>query len=155
MTTGGGVPIIRNVYTTEIWSAITPQVVLVDAPLNPVLGILSIPSVSGILHAYLYVKFSDRDNTNVAANSISGAQNIVVSNSLSATAVSFSFVGGEYSTQATTYGAPGDVIMPTNDLATFYTGADTWTVTWVNALAALANFNFNNIQVGARIIYRA
>lgn len=133
------------------------QVSLTTVPTDIPLGVLTVtglPAGATIIRIEIFIKFSERDNTNAAVNSVSGPQNIQVQKNAGAFISCLAFAGGEYSTPASTTGAAGDVLMPTADVSSLApVNGDTLTVQWTNATAAQNDLVFDNVQVGARIFY--
>lgn len=138
-------------------TAYTAQVQLTTVAGNKALGSITIaglPAGATIQHIFMYLKFGERENTNVAVNSISGAQNIQAQKGAGAFSTGIALAGGEYSTVASSGVVGGDVMTPTTDLAALAPGnGDVLTFRWTNGLAAQNNLNLNNVQVSLRAWY--
>jgi hypothetical protein len=137
-------------------SVYLPQIVLVNAPFNralPNITIAGIPAGAVVTRALALITFRNVFNTNVAANSVSGAQTIQCQNTTTGgpwTTV-FSFVGGELATDPASYSG-GDVLVGANDFsAQIAANGDVIAFQWTQALAAVPNFNINDIQIIMRL----
>lgn len=140
-----------------VWSPYLNQAALSTTPTDISLGsiiISGLPTGAVVVKAYMFVKFSTKENTASVDNSISGAQNIQAQKHTSGTWVTgISFAGGEYATPAATREG-GDVFMATADISSqIPANGDQVDFQWAQALAVGDNLNFNDIQVGLRVFY--
>ena len=146
-----------------LWSSYAAQVVLTNVAGNKTLPTITIPAGfipagATVVHGLLVVKFSGRENTAASVNSISGSQSIQVEKAVGGSYINaFSFIGGEYSTAvgALISGnaeAAGDVLMGNADIvAQIPANGAVMNVQWTSAVAAFANMNINDVQVGLQI----
>ncbi len=140
------------------WTAFTPQIVLSTGVADKDLGsitIANIPADATLVDARMILKFSGRENTNAAVNSISGAQNIQAQKAVGGVWITgIALAGGEYITVAESGEILGDVMMGTaNIVAQVPANEAVMNFKWTQALAAQDDLNFNDIQVGLRIWY--
>ncbi len=149
----------RAIHTIDIpWSAYAAQIVLTNGAGDkalPSLTIVNLPTGATIVYALPFLKFANKENTNAAVNSVSGAQNIQVEKAVGGAWITgIAFGGGEYSTPASTREG-GDVMMGTNDVsAQVPANGAVMSFKWTSGVAAQNNLNFNDVQVGLRIWYR-
>jgi hypothetical protein len=134
------------------------QVVLTAGAGNKALPSIAIPANfipvgATVVHGYIVMKFSGRENTSASVNSISGAQNIQAENNVGgAWVTSIAFAGGEYSTGigatiALDAEAEGDVIFGKGDIAAQVpANGGQLNIQWTNGVAAFANLDFDDCQ---------
>jgi hypothetical protein len=146
----------RVLCQVDFWS--TPQE---EVAVTNVAGDKSLPSVvvadlpagATIVRAIAMFKYRVIENTNVAANKLSGAQEIQVNDSAATGWVDgINFVDDQFGMAASTIQG-GDVFIGAIDIASRVDGNDTYSFQWDEATADLANIQFNDVQTGLRIWY--
>jgi hypothetical protein len=146
----------RQTSPLDFWSAsqaiVTIPVEAADQSLPsvviPASGSGGIPTSSTIVRVVAMFKFGQKDNTNVAANKLSGSQYIQIG-----TTNAIGFVTNQFSLGGLASGG-GDVFIGAIDLSGTVTGAGTYTFKWASALASLASLTFDDIQMGLRVWFR-
>ena len=119
----------------------------------PSITISGIPSNVVINRVVAMFKYRAMENTNAAANKLSGAQEIQVQKGAGAWADAINFVADMFGVDATTREG-GDVFIGAIDLSGTVTADDTYNFQWDEALADLDSINFNDVQTGLRIYLR-
>jgi len=146
----------KPVSSVTIWSQYTTQIVITagagDKALNPI-TIAGLPANAIVQRALVYVKFRTMENINVAANSLSGAQNFQVAKAVGGTYITgIAFLGGELAAMAISGQVSGDVIMGTNDVkAQVPFNGLVMNAKFTSAVAAVASINLNDIQWGIQV----
>jgi hypothetical protein len=146
----------RQLFSMDFWSVPQEEVALTagagDKAL-PDVTIANLPAGATIVRAFAMFKFRMVENTNGAANKLNGAQEIQVRDDTpSAWIDAINFVDDQFSIAATTREG-GDVIIGAINLSATVDGNDTYNFQWDEAIADLANIQFNDVQVGLRIWY--
>jgi hypothetical protein len=137
-------------------SAYMPQIVIVNAPFDralPAITIAGIPAGATVTRALAMITFRSVYNTNVAANSVAGGQTIQCRNITTGGPLTtvFTFAGGELATDPASYSG-GDVLIGQNDIsAQIAANGNVINFQWTQALAAVPNFNINDIQIILRL----
>lgn len=136
-------------------SAYAPQIVLTGGAGNkplPSITIRGLPTGVNVTQAEMLVKFRTIENTNAAVNSVSGAQNIQAQKAVGGSWITgIALGGGEFSVPGATR-ETGDVMMGTNDVsAQVPANGAVMSFQWTGGVAALANLNFNDVQVILKI----
>ncbi len=156
MAQGGGFTIpIPSYGFLDFWCVtplfqITLPAVAADIALPDVI-VAALPASITITKVETMFKFGERNNTNAAANKLSGAQSIQVSKGTGAYANCIGWVDDQLWTDASSLG-PGDVrISP--DMSAVVTGNDTYHFRWHNALVDLASLLLDDIDTGIRIYF--
>jgi len=144
----------RVLCSMDFWSVPQEEVAVTagagDKAL-PDVTVADLPTGATIVRAFAMFKFRMVENTNVAANKLDGAQEIQVrDDSPSAWIDAINFVDDQF-TLAANAREGGDVVMGAIDISGTVDGNDTYNLQWDEAVADLANINFNDIQVGLRI----
>jgi len=147
---------LRELYCIDFWSVPQEEVaipaVAADQAL-PNVTVAGIPAGVTITRVIAMVKFRVVENTNVAANKLSGAQEIQVRDDTpGAWADAINFVDDMFGLAASTREG-GDVYIGAIDLSATVDGNDTYNFQWDEALADLAAINLNDVQIGLRIWY--
>jgi len=137
----------------DFWSASLEEVQLGDAVAGatvtlPTVTVADLPAGATIVRAIAMFKFRMVENSNVAANKLSGAQEIQIAGSVDA----INFVADQFTLAAETREG-GDVIIGAIDIATTVTANGAYAFHWDLALADVASLLFNDVQVGLRIWY--
>ena len=146
----------RILCSMDFWSVPQEEVAVTagagDKAL-PDVTVADLPAGATVVRAVAMFKFRMVENTNAGANSLSGAQEIQVrDDSPSAWTDAINFVASQFSLAASTREG-GDVLIGAIDVAATVDGNDTYNLQWDEAVAALANLQFNDVQVGLRIWY--
>jgi hypothetical protein len=146
----------RQLFCVDYWSLPQEEVaipaVAADQAL-PDVTVAGIPTGATITRVIAMIKFRVVENTNVAANKLSGAQEIQVRDDTpGAWADAINFVDDMFSLAASTREG-GDVYIGAIDLSATVVGNDTYNFQWDEALADLAAINLNDVQTGLRIWY--
>lgn len=138
----------------DFWSVPQEEVAVTAAAGDkslPDVTVAGLPAGATIVKAVCMFKFRMVENTNVAANKLDGAQEIQVrDDSPSAWIDAINFVDDMFSLEAETREG-GDVMIGAIDVSATVDGNDTYNFQWDEAVADLANINFNDVQVGIRI----
>jgi hypothetical protein len=147
-----GIP--RILCSMDFWSVPQEEVAITagagDKAL-PDVTIVGLPAGATIVRAFAMFKFRMVENTNVAANKLNAAQEIQVRDDTpSAWIDAINFVDDQFSIAASTREG-GDVIIGAINLSATVDGNDTYNFQWDEAVADLANLQFNDVQVGLRI----
>ena len=150
--------LLTNVHATpfcmDFWSnpqeEVSVPAVAADQAL-PDITVADIPTGATVVRAYVIFKFRAIENTNAAANKLSGAQEIQVRDDTPSTWIdAINFLDDMFGVAASTREG-GDVFIGSIDVAATVDGNDTYNFQWDEALADLAALNFNDVQVGLRI----
>ncbi len=156
ITATGTVTYNYTLTSIDFWS--DPQE---EVQLTAVAGDKSLPDVvvaglppnARVIRAVAMFKYRIIENTNAAANNLSGAQDIQVrDDSPSAWIDAINFVDDMFGVAATTREG-GDVYIGDINVAATVDGNDTYNFQWDEGVADLANLQFNDVQVGLRIWY--
>jgi hypothetical protein len=148
---------IKKIHTLDIWSTYQTTVTLTNGAGNkalPNITIAALPTTATIQRAVMMLKFRIIENTNAAANSVSGAQNIRCQKA----------VGGAYITGITLAGGElavpvairesGDVMIGDADIKAQVPAAGAvMNFQWTAGVAAQNNLVLVDCQVGIRIFY--
>jgi hypothetical protein len=152
MTIGGGVPIIKYFVTSvDFWSLPLTIVNVVNAPFNvalPDVVVIGLPAT--ITRAIAMVKFRAVENTNVAINSVAGAQSIGVNFLTSGYLPAINLINGLCTLNPATREG-GDVWIGAINISALITANGAYNFRWTAALATVNNLVFNDIQTGLRI----
>lgn len=144
----------RVLCSLDFWSLPQEEVAVTNVAGDkslPDVVVAGLPAGATIVRAITIFKFRMVQNTNVAANKLDGAQEIQVrDDSPSAWIDAINFVDDMFSLEAEAREG-GDAIIGAIDVSATVDGNDTYNFQWDEALADLANINFNDIQVGIRI----
>jgi hypothetical protein len=147
----------ESLFELELWSAIAPQVVIpavaADQALPPIV-IASIPAGATLKRAIMMIRWRTTENTNGAANALSGAQNIQAKKDVGGAYITaFAFAGGCIAVPITTREG-GMSIMGTSDItAQVPANGAQMDFKWTLALAAHASLNLNDVQMGLQLVY--
>lgn len=167
MPTTGSVPVIdlsaiennlaRATRFLDFWSVSQECVIIPAAAADqslPSVVVSGLPSDCTILRVVAMFKFRKVENTNAAANALSGAQEIQV-NDAAATGWldAINFIDNQFTIPATTPEG-GDVVIGAVDIKVIVDGDDTYSFQWDEAVADLATIEFNDIQMGLRVWFR-
>ena len=149
----------RELFTMDFWSDPVEEKAVTDAQVTAAVGaavvIAGLPAGATIVRAIVMMKFRMVENTNAAENSLdcTAVQPIQVNDSApTGWVTAIDFVDEQFKIAATTREG-GDVLIGDNDVSARVDGEDTYDFQWLNALAHLANIQFNDIQMGIRIWY--
>lgn len=146
----------RQLFSMDFWSVPQEEVAVTavagDKAL-PDVTVSDLPAGAVVVKATAMFKFRIVENTNVAANSLSGAQEIQVrTDAPGAWTDAINFVAAQFGLAASTREG-GDVVIGAIDVAGTVAANDTYNFQWDEAIAAQANLQFNDVQVGLRIWY--
>lgn len=147
--------IYKQTNCMDFWSLPQEEVAITN-----VAGDVALPSVTVLLPPGRLVfkvqamfKYRVVENTNVAANKLSGAQEIQIrTDAPGAWVDAINFVDDQFGIAASTREG-GDVSIGSINLATTVIGNDTYNFQWAQAVADVANLQFNDIGVGLRVWY--
>ncbi len=146
----------RVLCSMDFWSTPQEEVAVTNVAGDkslPSVTIADLPDGAVIVRAIAIFKYRVIENTNVAANKLSGAQEIQVNDSAATGWVDgINFVDDQFGMAASTIQG-GDVFIGAIDIAARVDGNDTYSFQWDEAIADLANIQFNDVQVGLRIWY--
>lgn len=146
----------RQLFIMDFWSLPQEEVQLTNVAGDkalPDVTIADLPAGATITRAIAMFKFRMVENTNAAANKLNGAQEIQVRDDTpSAWIDGINFVDDLFSLEGETREG-GDVIIGAIDVSGTVDGNDTYNFQWDEAIADLANLQFNDVQVGLRIWY--
>ena len=152
----------RQLFSMDFWS--NPQE---EVSIPSVAGTLTLPSVTvaglpagaTIVRAIAMVKFRIIENTNAAANKLDGAtvaatsQVIQVDDSgVTGFVDAINFVDDQFSIEGETREG-GDVLIGSINISARVVGNDTYSLRYLLAKADLDTINWNDVQVGLRILY--
>lgn len=149
----------KMLFTMDFWSQPQEEVQLTDtaAPGTdvtlPDVTIADLPDGATIVRAIAMLKFRMVENTNAAANALQGDQHIQVRDDTPGTyRDAISLMDNMFGLAASTREG-GDVMIGDHDIAVEVDGNDTYNFKWAAALVDKANLQFNDVQVGLRILY--
>lgn len=149
----------RALYSMDFWSDPVEEKAVTAAQVTAAVGaavvVAGLPAGATIVRAIVMMKFRMVENTNAAENSLdcTAVQPIQVDDSGNTGWVTcIDFVDEQFKIAATTREG-GDVLIGDNDVSARVDGNDTYDFQWLNAKAHLANIQFNDIQMGIRILY--
>jgi hypothetical protein len=157
MSTGGGIPVIKNSYQQDFWSDVLPLITILDAPGDIVLPYVNIiiPDGAIILNVIAMLKFRIIENTNVAINSVDNSQVIQIQDSAVASPVwldAIYMIGGILSTAAAVREG-GDVIIGNQDLSPVVVGSSSFNFQWSQAKVVVPNLLLYDVQSGIRVMF--
>ena len=146
----------RVLCCMDFWSP-TQTVVTIPAGAAdqalPTVTLGDLPAGATIVRAIAMFKFRMVENSNVAANKLTGAQEIQVNDSGGAGWVdAIQMVDDLFSIAASTREG-GDVLIGQLDISARVDGDDTYPFQWDEAVADVASLLFNDVQTGLRIWY--
>lgn len=142
----------------DFWSDIQEEVVITAAMADvalPNVVVAGLPAGVTITRVVAMIKFRVIENTNVAANRLTGAQTIEVRDDTPGTwrtAINFA---DDLFHLAASIREGGDMYIGDNDIIVEVDGNDTYNFQWADGDADLANLQFNEVQVGLRIYFTA
>lgn len=146
----------RILCSMDFWSTPQEEVAVTNVAGDkslPDVTVADLPTGATIVRAIAMFKFRMVENTNAGANNLNGVQEIQVRDDTpSAWIDAINFVNDQFSLAATTREG-GDVIIGAIDIAATVDGNDTYNFQWDEAIADLANIQFNDVQCGLRIFY--
>lgn len=146
----------RAVHVLDFWSVPQEEVVVTagagDKALPDVVAV-GIPAGATIHRVIAMFKFRIVENTNVGANALDGAQEIQVKEAAGAWIDAINLVDDMFSLAASTREG-GDVMIGALDVKAQVDDNDTYNFQWDEALADLANIQFNDVQTGLRVFFR-
>lgn len=144
----------RQLFSLDFWSVPQEEVAVTAGASDlslPDVTVADLPAGATIVRAIAMFKFRMVENTNAAANKLNGAQEIQVRDDTpGAWADAINFVDDQFGVGAATREG-GDVVIGAIDVSATVDGEDTYNFQWDEAVADLANLNFNDVQVGIRI----
>lgn len=145
----------KMLFSMDFWSTPQEEVQLTNVAGDkslPSVVIADLPATATIVRAIAMFKFRMIENTG-AANKLAGAQEIQVNDSAATGWVdAINFVDDQFGIAATTREG-GDVCIGAIDIANRVNGNDTYSFQWDEAVADLANLQFNDCACGLRIWY--
>lgn len=151
---------LRELYQMDFWSNPQEEVSIpaVAATLAlPSVTVADLPAGATVVRAFAMLKFRAIENTNAAANTLSGAtvaatsQVIQVQNAAAGTwRDAINFVNLQFGVAASTREG-GDALVGSIDIANEVTANGTYSFRYLLALAALAALNWNDCQTGLKI----
>ena len=158
-----GQKLIPPIACTDFWSELTPEISLGPAPADislPSVNVAGLPVGATYLRVVALIKFRAVENTNVAANSLQGLQEIqVAQGSLMNLINAIDLV--DRALRISRCRCPGDrtrrwgiVIVGQNDLSSIFIGNATYLFQWTQALVYQTNLNFDDIQTGLRVTWQ-
>lgn len=146
----------RQLYCVDFWSPSQEEVAITNGAGDkalPSVVVAGIPTGATFVRSVAMFKYRVIENTNVAANKLSGAQDIQVNDSAAAGWVdAINFVDDEFGIAASTIQG-GDVFIGDENIVARVDGNDTYSFQWDEAVADVANLQFNDVQCGLRIWY--
>jgi hypothetical protein len=146
----------RQLFTMDFWSTPQEEVALTNVAGDkalPDVTIANLPAGATIVRAFAMFKFRMVENTNAGVNKLNNAQEIQVRDDTpSAWIDAINFVDDQFGLAASTREG-GDVIIGAINLSATVDGNDTYNFQWDEAIADVANLQFNDVQVGLRIWY--
>jgi hypothetical protein len=146
----------RQLFSMDFWSTPQEEVQLTNVAGDkslPDVAVADLPAGAVVVRAIAMFKFRMIENTNAAANKLNGAQEIQVRLSpAGAWTDAINFVDDQFGIAGTTREG-GDVCIGAIDVAAVVNANATYNFQWDDAVADLANLQFNDIQVGLRIWY--
>ncbi len=150
----------KMAQSLDFWSEMQEEVQLADvsAPGSdvalPSVVVSGLPLGVTLLRAVAMLKFRAVENTNVAANKLSGAQYVQVRVSTPGDwANAITLADDQFGIAASTREG-GDVVIGDIDVKATVTGNGTYNMQWAAALVDAANMQFNDVQVGLRLYWR-
>jgi hypothetical protein len=149
--------IITNMSTTaDFWSQYQEEAAATAGGTDvalPSVVVAGIPLTAAVSKAIVFLKARMIENTNAAANKLSGTQYIQIKKSTdSAYSNAMTLIDDLFSIAASTR-EPGDVIMGDINVSAIVTGNGTYNFKWLAALVDQNNLNFNDVQIGLRVWY--
>ena len=146
----------RQLVTLDFWSLPQEEVQVTNVAGDktlPDITIAGIPSGAVIIKAAVMFKARALENTNAAANKLNGAQEIQIrDDSPGAWVDAINFLDDMFSIAPSTREGVG-VFIGSIDVSATVLGNDTYNLQWDEAVADVANLQFNDAQVGIRIWY--
>ncbi|MDD5700622.1 MAG: hypothetical protein PHU23_01115 [Dehalococcoidales bacterium] len=118
----------------------------------PDVVVAGLPSGATVHRAVAIFTFRAIENTNAAANKLSGSQSIRVRLAAGTWTNAITFADDIFGLDASTREG-GDAYIGSINLSAIITGNGTYNFQWAQAIADLANINFNDVQVGLRVWY--
>jgi hypothetical protein len=153
----GGFNYAKLISSMDFWSAEVLQLALTgtlqsNLALNANVIIAGLPAGAAIVRVVVMFMCRDINNTNAAANNLSGAQNIQVNFAGGSFVSAIALNSGEFPVAANTKD-PGAVLVGNVDVKATVTGNGTCTFQIDAAQAAQNNLNFDDYQVGVRVYF--
>ncbi|NVM23870.1 MAG: hypothetical protein HWN68_19080 [Desulfobacterales bacterium] len=147
----------RTLFSMDFWSDMQEEVQVTSTAGNktlPDVVIADLPAGTTIVRAVAMFKFRMVENTNAAENKINVDQYIQVKKAGQSFNNAIKMVNTAFTVAATTREG-GDVVIGNIDLAgaNKVDGNATYNFQWTDADALGDNLNFNDVQVGLRILY--
>ncbi|MDO8568378.1 MAG: hypothetical protein Q7R57_06660, partial [Dehalococcoidales bacterium] len=144
----------RQIFSMDFWSAQQEEIALTAGAGDKAMPsiVMALPAGATVVRATVMFKFRIIENTNVAVNSLSGAQSIQIKKGAGAFTNCITFVAAEFALAASIREG-GDVVIGSINVAGTVTGNDTYGIQWTAGVAAAANLQFNDVQTGLRIWY--
>jgi hypothetical protein len=146
----------RQLFCVDYWSVSQEEVAVpaVAADLTlPDVVVAGIPAGATVARAIAMLKFRVVDNINAGANALAGAQEIQVDDSVATGWLdAINLVDNQFTLAASTREG-GDVIIGAIDIKARVVGNDTYSFQWDEAVADLADIDFNDGQTGIRVWY--
>ncbi len=138
----------------DFWSALQEEIqipaVAADVAM-PNIVVAGIITGVTIVRASLVFTWRGIENTNAAANKLSGAQYIQCRLDGGVWANAITLADDLFGLAASTREG-GDALIGDIDLSSIIVGNGTYNIKWKDALADLANINLNDVQVGLRML---
>jgi len=148
---------LSQLFSLDFWSDPQEEVSVTSGAGDkalPSVTVEDLPAGATIVRAVAMFKFRMIENTNAAANKLSGAQNIQVRDDTPGTwRDAINLVDDLFSLAAATREG-GDVVVGDNDISVEVDGNDTYEFQWAQAVVDQDNLNFNDVQTGLRVYYR-
>ncbi len=151
-----GIGIEEIQLSMDFWSAFQEEVAVSNVAGNVALPnvVVALPAGAVPTKAIAFLKARMVENTNVAANKLSGAQNIQIrKNGAGSYVTALSLVDDLFTLAASTREA-FDVMMGNNDIVAKVDGDGTYNFQWTLAVADVANLQLNDVQTGLRVWFR-
>jgi len=144
----------NRVHTVTYFSPSQISVTVTNAAGDKALPTVTIPNITGtIVHAYAGFKFRMIENTNAAANKLSGAQEIQINKAGGAWTDAINFVDDQFGVALSTREGGDCVIGYTDVSGTINVFNTTAQFQWDEAVADQSNLVFNDVQTFVIISY--
>jgi len=144
----------HHLITRTFFSPSQISVTVTNGAGDKALPTVTLPNITGtIVHAYAGFKFRMIENTNAAANKLSGAQEIQIQAAAEGWADCIHFVDDQFGVAASTREGGDCIIGYTDVVGTVDVFNDTYEFQWDEAVADQSNLVFNDVQTFVIISY--
>jgi hypothetical protein len=143
----------------DLWSPYLSQIQLTSVAgdkLLPSITIADLPSGATVIRAVMMLKYRMIENTNAAINRLDGDQNLQAEKAIDGEWITGIALGGELCYVPASTRESGDVMIGTEDIQ-FQVPANSGVMDfkWTGAKSTQDSLNFNDVQVGLRIWFKA